>query len=411
MARHGLRPVAAVRVSLTPRASWYDRGVKWGSAIAMTARLEDAVDEAAESLSLELGGRRPDLVVAFVSADYASHYSRLAPSIAAAYPSATLLGCSAGGVIGGGREVEREPAVALVGAVLPDVELHPFALGRDPRQWRDEIGVDPGEQPSFILLPDPFTTETEPLLACFDTEYPGCTVVGGLASGAISPGGNALFAGTEVAHAGAVGIAMTGNVVIDTVVAQGCRPIGTPLFVTRRERNIILELDGEPALGMLEKIHEGLSPDEKTLVRHSLFIGVVMDESRQVYEQGDFLIRNLMGIDPETGAVAVASPLRDNQVVQFHLRDAETSADDVNAMLERAAREGSTDTRGALLFSCLGRGAMLYGRPNHDSDAFRRTVGDVPIGGFFCNGEIGPVGGRTFVHGYTSSFGLFRPRR
>jgi small ligand-binding sensory domain FIST len=374
----------------------------------MTSRLEDAVDEAAESLSIDLAGRRPDLVIAFVSADYESHYSRLAPSIAALYPSATLLGCSAGGVIGGGREVEREPAVALMGAVLPDVELHPFALGRDPRKWREQIGVDPADEPSFLLLPDPFTTETEPLLSCFDGEYPGCTVIGGLASGAISPGGNALFAGTEVTHAGAVGLALTGNIAIETVVAQGCRPIGTPLFVTRRERNIILELDGEPALGMLEKIHESLSPAEKKLVRHSLFVGVVMDESRQAYEQGDFLIRNLMGIDPESGAIAVATPLRDNQVVQFHLRDAETSADDVDEML---AKSSSTGTAGALLFSCLGRGAMLYGHTNHDSDAFRRNVGDLPIGGFFCNGEIGPVGGRTFVHGYTSSFGLIRPRR
>ena len=393
---------------------WYYQNVQWGSAIAMTARLEDAVEEATESLSIELKGRRPDLVVAFVSADYASHMTRLAPSIAEVYPAATLLGCSAGGVIGGGREVEREPAIALVGAVLPDVEIHPFVLGRDPRLWREQIGVDADERPSFVLLPDPFTTETEPLLSCFDTEYPGCVVVGGLASGAMSPGGNTLFAGCSAAegpdlvHAGAVGIALTGNVAIDTVVAQGCRPIGTPLFVTRRERNVIIELDGEPALSVLERVHDRLDPAERQLVRHSLFLGVVMDESREVYKQGDFLIRNLMGIDPDTGAIAVATPLRDNQVVQFHLRDADASAADVDELLSKTDGAG---TSGALLFSCLGRGAMLYGHPNHDSDAFRRHIGDVPIGGFFCNGEIGPVHGRTFIHGYTSSFGLFRPRR
>ena len=374
----------------------------------MTARLEDAVEEATESLAIDLAGRAPDLIIAFVSAEYASHFTRLAPSIADAYPTAKLLGCSAGGVIGGGREVEREPAIALVGAVLPDVECHLFTLGRDPRAWREQIGVDPGDEPSFILLPDPFTTETEALLSCFDSEYPGCVVVGGLASGTMTAGANALFAGSELLHAGAVGVAFTGNLAIDTVVAQGCRPIGTPLFVTRRERNVILELDGEPALSMLERIHDGLSPGEKELVRHSLFVGIVMDESRQVYDQGDFLIRNLIGIDPDSGAIAVAAPLRDNHVVQFHLRDADTSAADIEHMLSKADR---ADTSGALLFSCLGRGAMLYGRANHDSDAFRRHIGEVPIGGFFCNGEIGPVGGSTFIHGYTSSFGLFRPRR
>ena len=98
--------------------------------------------------------------------------------------------------------------------------------------------------------------------------------------------------------------------------------------------------------------------------------------------------------------------------VRFHLRDAKTSAEDLHAMLTGYENTLSRkqDLSGALLFSCLGRGEYLYGEPNFDSNVFQQHLGDLPVGGFFCNGEIGPVGGETFLHGYTSSFGLFRPR-
>ncbi|HTM19139.1 MAG TPA: FIST C-terminal domain-containing protein, partial [Kofleriaceae bacterium] len=193
-----------------------------------------------------------------------------------------------------------------------------------------------------------------------------------------------------------------------TVVAQGCRPIGAPLFATRAEGNLIHELDGTPAVEVLESLYSELPARDQALFRTSLFIGVVMDERREVYRQGDFLVRNLIGIDARSGALAVSARLRANAVVQFQLRDADTSAADLQALLD--ARDGDAPA-GALLFSCMGRGEMLYGRPHHDAEMFRARVGAVPLGGFFCNGEIGPVAGRTHLHGYTSSFALFRPRR
>src|SRR5690606_24921692 len=177
---------------------------------------------------------------------------------------------------------------------------------------------------------------------------------------------------------------------------------------TRVEGNVIFELDGEPALEVLETLYNQLSPADQDLFRHSLFMGLVMDRARQEYRQGDFLIRNIVGVVPQMGALAVAGEIADRQVVQFHLRDAGTSAADLMSML--ASHDGEAPA-GALMFSCVGRGSGLYGRANHDSDMFHAHFSDVALGGFFCNGEIGPVGERTFLHGYTSSFGLFSPRR
>ena len=200
-------------------------------------------------------------------------------------------------------------------------------------------------------------------------------------------------------------MALDGDVVIDTVVAQGCRPIGEPMFVTRCERNFLYEVDGRSPAAVLSDLHRRASTRDKELFRSSLFLGIVMRE-QQEYQQGDFLVRNVLGLDGKTGAVAVGALLRTGMVVQFHLRDARTSAEDLDTLLGRYAGQPV----GSLLFSCLGRGVHLYGRADHDTDLARRHFGDLPLGGFFCNGEIGPVQGTTFLHGYTSAFGLFRPR-
>jgi len=234
--------------------------------------------------------------------------------------------------------------------------------------------------------------------------------VHGVASGGRQPGSHALYLGDAVHRAGLVGVALSGNLAVDTIVAQGCRPIGEPMFVTAADRNVIRGLDGRPPLAVLEALHERLDPRDRQLARHSLFLGIVMKEDRVEYHQGDFLIRNLVGIDPTSGALAIGALVESGAVVQFHLRDATTSAEDLTALLRRHRGAATTPVQGALLFSCLGRGQFLYGHPDHDSAAFRAELGAVPLGGFFCNGEIGPVHGTTFLHGYTSAFALFRGR-
>jgi small ligand-binding sensory domain FIST len=249
------------------------------------------------------------------------------------------------------------------------------------------------------------------LLMGMDFAFPRAAKIGGLASGASRQGGNALFLDGEVWRTGAIGLALDGNITVDTVVAQGCRPIGNPMRISKSDRNMLVELDGQPPMEVLRNMFETLSERDRGLLQNSLFLGVVMDELIDSPVQGDFLIRNVVGMDQATGGLAIGEMLKEGQLVQFHLRDAETSTDDLQAVLTRYADEHrENDIPGALLFSCLGRGQYLYGKPNHDTDLFRDKLGDVPLGGFFCNGEIGPVSGTTFLHGYTSSFGLFRPK-
>ena len=206
-------------------------------------------------------------------------------------------------------------------------------------------------------------------------------------------------------------MALHGNIAVDTVVAQGCRPVGQPMRITQSRRNVLAELDGQPPMTVLKEIFQNSDDRDQELMRTSLFLGVVMDEFLDEPKQGDFLIRNVVGMDDRSGGLAIGELLKEGQMVQFHLRDAQTSTDDLIQVLERYAVDNrENQAQGALLFSCLGRGQYLYGRPNHDTEVFQDKLGSVPIGGFFCNGEIGPVSGTTFLHGYTSSFGIFRAK-
>jgi small ligand-binding sensory domain FIST len=198
---------------------------------------------------------------------------------------------------------------------------------------------------------------------------------------------------------------------MDTAVAQGCRPIGSPLFVTAHQDGVILALDGRPPLEIVNALYEQADERDRALLRQSLFVGIAMQPDHTRYDQGDFLIRNIVAADQTSGAIQVSARLQPNQVVQFHLRDAETSAEDLDHVLSRTRDHSSQHMpEAALLFSCTGRGRGLYGQPGHDSGRFHDHLGPVPLGGFFCNGEIGPVQGKTFLHGYTSAFALFRCR-
>lgn len=389
----------------------------WATALSTNDDAVAAVRDVGEALTADLQGTRADLVVAFASPQWSEAAQELAALLAGRFPKAEVIGCTGAGVIGGGREVEGDRALAVTAASLPGVQVQGFHVSYadlpdevdDPEAWRALLGLGPDASPSFIVLPDPYSFDPRAFLAGMDATWPGSVKLGGLASGGGRPGEHALFYRGEAKRSGAVGVALTGDVVVDTAVAQGCRPIGVPMFVTSGGGNIIRQLDGKPAVAVLTELVKRLPPADRALARHSLFVGVVMDDSRIEHRQGDFLIRNLMGVDPDTGAIAVATQLQMHDVAQFHLRDAQTSAEDLAAVLGRHV--DGPQPAGALLFSCTGRGSGLYGSPDHDSRIFHDKLGaEVPLTGFFCNGEIGPVGGRTHLHGYTSSFGLFRPR-
>ena len=397
--------------------------MKWASAISEQTSVESAIDECVASLRTQLGEDAPDLAVVFASSHYQQNFEAIPQLVSQGLGNGSsapmIMGCSGGGIIGNGQEVEQSPALSITAASLPDVTVTPFHLASDalpdldagPASWEGLLKVSPSDAPQFVLLADPFSFPIQNLIMGMDFAFSGAAKIGGLASGGQQQGGNALFLGSRVHRSGAVGVAMHGNITIDTVVAQGCRPIGQPMRITQSRQNLLESLDGDTPLNVLRSLYPTLNERDQGLMRNSLFLGVVMDEFIDEPQQGDFLIRNVMGMDDRTGSLAIGEMLKEGQLVQFHLRDADTSAQDLSAVLERYAGDNrENDVHGALLFSCLGRGQYLYGRPNHDTDLFRDKVGAVPLGGFFCNGEIGPVSGTTFLHGYTSSFGIFRPR-
>ena len=389
--------------------------MKWASALSEAQDSSAAIRAATDELARQLGGVEPDLIVAFASPHHTDAYETLPAAVAAVFPRAVLVGCSGAGVIGGGHEVEERPALSLTAASLPGVTLRALVFGDAPDEgpdasaeaWRARVGMAAGDETHFLLFADPFTFDANALVAGLDAAYPSGRKVGGMASGGSGPGQNALWSGRSVQRVGAVGVAMAGDIAVDTIVAQGCRPIGDPMPITRADGPVIRELGGKEPVGVMRAMFEALDKRDKELFKHSLFVGLEM-ESGKIEFRGDFLVRNIVGVDPNTGALAVGAKVRPWQVLQFLLRDAKTAEHDLSAHLERFR---GPQPAGALMFSCVGRGQGLFGRADHDTDLFRARVGaGVPLGGFFGNGEIGPVGGQTFLHGYTSAFGLFRSK-
>ncbi|MEI6231752.1 MAG: FIST N-terminal domain-containing protein [Planctomycetota bacterium] len=402
-------------------------GMKWASAISTDADTDKALDDVLSKITTDLHGEKPDVAFLFISPQHRANYARAGAAVNKRLEPQHLLGCSGGAVIGGGREVEHAPAISITAAILPDVTITPFHLDDDtlpglddpPRKWEEAIAVHAADNPHFVIVADPYSmSRAEDMLRGFDYAFPQSAKIGGLASGANGPGQNALYLDRTFRRTGAVGLAFSGEIEIDTLVAQGCRPIGKPMRITSCQKNLLVELDKKPALLALQELFEAADEREQDLIRSSLFLGIVMDPFKAGEPlPGDFLIRNLVGMDANRGVLAIGALLDEGQTVQFHLRESAAATADLEAVLWRHSTERMnamkgeslpTPPRGGLLFSCLGRGEGLYGKPDHDSLAFANKFVDAPLGGFFCNGEIGPVGGTTYIHGFTSCFGIFR---
>ncbi|MEL6385640.1 MAG: FIST N-terminal domain-containing protein [Cyanobacteria bacterium J06626_18] len=409
--------------------------MQWVSALSTQPSLEAAVREVVEQANAQL--QAPShLGLVFISSVFASEYPRLLPLLHDALQVPCLIGCSGGGVIGTNApgksyEIEQQPALSLCLATLPGVTLKSFYLKGEelpdldspPDAWVEKIGISPADDPDFILMADPFSSGINDLLQGLDFAYPNAVKVGGLASVSSFQRSSGLFHNQTFHDEGVVGVALSGDIVLDAIVAQGCRPIGEPYRVTEGERNILLKLEeastlepGEPQtpLEALQGILQDLSEADRQLAQHSLFIGVAQDSFKETLDYGDFLIRNLLGVDPRIGAIAIGDRIRVGQRIQFHLRDARTSAEDLETLLVRYRSQIAPDEDapiGALMFSCMGRGEGLYQEPHFDSQLFNQYLAAVPLGGFFCGGEIGPIGDSTFLHGYTSVFGICRPSK
>lgn len=387
--------------------------LKFAAAVSRERDSHAAGSAVAQAARRDLEGRQADLACLFFSPQYAESAEELVEAVRQELSPHLLIGCSGEGVIGGGEEIESAAAVTLWTASLPGVALTPFRLSAD----QDEYGIsmtgwpgnfdEPLERPSFLLLADPFSTPMDEVFSLLADRCSGAPAIGGLAGGGRDQGDNRMVLDGNVYDGGLVGVALSGPLAIRTVVSQGCRPIGERYMVTRAEHNVIHELSGTPALERLQSLFGSLSDKEQHLAQRALHIGVVMDEQRNRFERGDFLVRNLIGADQRSGSVAIGDVVKEGQTVQFHLRDAQSATEDLHLMLAAERARHPQPPLGALVFSCCGRGRGLFGRPHHDVSTLKERVGDVPTAGFFAQGEIGPVGGANFLHGYTASVALF----
>ena len=387
----------------------------FASAISTLPSARAAATDAVNAVRAALAGTRPDLVVVFATPQLMADAGGIASIIGAGLAPAHVLGCTAEAVIGSGREVEDGPALSLWAAVLPDARIESFALeaGETPDGGVVMMGWPPALDPAVpaglasddavILLADPFTFPPAALRAP-DGDGLARDVVGGMASGGHGPGEHHLILDQRVMSSGAVGVALTG---ITPLVSQGCRPVGPEMTITDGGQGIIRELAGRPALARVREVMEGLSGDDRRLVEEGVLAGVVIDENRPEYEQGDFLIRGIIGGDADTGAIAVGEHVRVGQVMRLQVRDHESADADLRAALQAASGQMAHPAGGALVFSCNGRGTHMFPEPHHDALAIRDVLGDIPVAGLFCNGEIGPVCGRTHMHGFTATMAIF----
>lgn len=387
---------------------------RFASALSTDTSTTSAAREAAEQLARDLGGPA-DLLWLFVSPPHAEQISAAAQTVTDLTGARVLLGCTGESIIGGPREIEDAPALALWGARLPGVNLLPFRLeyqrsaeGGSFRGWPADLPEVWPPSASLLLLADPFSFPADVLLARLNDDQPGIPIIGGMASGGWQPGQNRLVWNRQTFVDGALALWIDGPLRVRSVVSQGCRPIGRHFVITEADRNLILKLSGQSPLHQLRELFPQLTPREQALVSEGLHLGRVTNEYQEQFRRGDFLIRNVMGADPNSGTIAIGDFLRPGQTVQFHVRDGETADEDLREMLTAAPPPPNTPV-GALLFSCNGRGTRLFKEPHHDAAAIHKAWGPLPLAGFFAQGEIGPVGRQNFLHGFTASVALFEP--
>jgi small ligand-binding sensory domain FIST len=370
-----------------------------------------AAIDAGQQAHAALAGARADVVCVFASGTHLAAPEATLEGVHEALAPPVLVGCGAGGVVADGREIERGTAVAVWAAALGDGRADAFHL--DVTQGADAIAVgglpELHDATAVVLLPDPYSFPTDIVLGELARRAPGVPVLGGIASARTLDGNAALFLGDRLCGDGAVGLAFAG-VEVMPCVSQGAAPVGPELTVTAADGHVIRELAGRPALETLREAIEGLDPHQQALVASGLLLGIVIGGGKPEYEQGDFLVRGVIGADPEAGTLTVGARVHEGTVVRLHARDAVSADLDLRAALclRREALGGGMPA-GALVFTCNGRGEAMFGTPDHDAITLDEELAGAPAAGFFAAGEIGPVGGDPFLHGFTATVAVFPP--
>ncbi len=371
-----------------------------------THAVGEVVGDVLDQLALT-DGESVDLAAVFITAPHVGVLEDMASSVRALLRPRTLIGASAVSVLAGAHEAEESSAISVFAARwrrdVP-VALTPVRLDEyvDIDDWAEASAIaDAQPGTTLLLLVDPFSVLVRDVLKALADRRPDIAVIGGLASAAQGPGGNRLVLDEQVVATGAVGVLVDPSAQIGTIVSQGCRPIGAPLIVTKSERNVLYEIGGERALDRLMESVRALPPEDLALASNGLHLGRAVDESKADFGRGDFVIRNVIGVDKEVGAVAVGDLVDVGTTVQFHIRDAASADEDLRELIEGVPADG------ALVFTCNGRGVRFFGEPDHDASVVADALGHRALAGMFCAGELGPVGGHNFLHGYTASLALF----
>lgn len=376
---------------------------------------EAALQSWAEQLRRQLAAPSVTLGLVFISRRFFSHATQILELLRVHARIPLLIGCSSIGLIADEEEVEKGAGVAVGLFHLPGAKLQAFHLTQKqveectgPSYWHMETGITPEQVNGWLAFADPFTLDCEQWLQGWNQAYAPLPVLGGLASGSPQEQTTQLYLNGEVLEEGAVALAVGGAVELHSVISQGCTPIGDTWTITRAQQNFIQEIGNRPAYQVLAETFNSLSPQEQAKSRGNLFVGLVINEYLDEFRRGDFLVRNLIGADPQSGIIAVTAAPRPGQTLQFQRRDAEAATADIRELLDRARKSlANRVIYGGCLCSCNGRGYRLFGEPSHDARHVRQHLGGFGLAGFFCNGEIGPVGNWNFLHGYTASLALF----
>jgi small ligand-binding sensory domain FIST len=369
----------------------------------------------AENIRGQLQAPKVSLGLVFMSPKYFPNAKQILEILQVHAQIPLLAGCSSQSLIVGEEEVEQNAGLTLALYAMPgaDVKAAHFTEeqveeANGPGYWPLETGVEPKQTNGWLVFIDPFHLDSETWLRTWNEAYAPLPVMGGLASGDYSEQLTQVYLNNEVFEEGGVAISIGGDVKLAGVTSQGCTPIGDTWTLTKVDENIIHEIGNRPAYEVLAETFNGLTPEEQKSARGNLFIGLVVNEYLDEFHRGDFLIRNLLGADPNSGSIAVGALPRLGQTVQFQRRSAAAATEDMNELLARTKRDlGEATIYGGCLCSCNGRGQNMFGKPNHDAQMVQQRLGPLGLAGFFCNGEIGPIGERNFLHGYTASLALF----
>ena len=385
------------------------------SAIVVDEQWDQALEQALEQIE----GIPSDVVFVFASGEYMGHFEDIIRVVRRETGMPLVIGCSGQGIVGTDQELEDLPSLSLLALSLPETTLRPVHLTQDmlesctdPQDWHAELGIDQDEVNAWLIFADPFRMDCEALVESFSRAYPGIPMIGGLASGTMEDRFTRIFLNDEVFDDGAVALAISGEYTLLPLVSQGCEPIGEAWTITKvREDGLIEGISNRSAYEVLIDTFQTLSPELQRRAQRNLLVGLAANEYQDSFDRGSFLIRELRGVDRRIGALAVTASPRVGQTIQFQMRDAVGADIDLRSLLSQTkTRLQQNQPVAALLCTYTGRGIGMFAIPDHDAGVIARELGPIPVAGLFCNGEIGPMGGRTFLHSFTASIALFVKR-